>query len=103
MVDFALIIETAKIVLTGGAAAAVAAGVGYIRAHFKDGESFNLEKFTQLALLGAVWGGAAAGMGWTPLAVEEFAVGLIGLSAISLLSLKAAQALVSFVKAKLGR
>ncbi len=103
MVDFALIIETAKIVLTGGIAAAAAAGLGYVRAHFKDGESFNLEKFTQLALLGAVWGGAAAGMGWTPLAVEEFVVGLVGLSAISMLSLKAAQALVSFFRAKFGK
>lgn len=103
MVDFALFLETLKVVLYGAGSAGAAAALGYIRAHYKDRESWNWNKFTQLALLGLFYGGLAAGMGWAPAAAEEFVVGLVGLSAVSLLSLKAAQALVSFIRAKLGR
>lgn len=100
MVDFASLLEIAKIILSGAAAAGGAAALGYLRAHYKDGEAFNFDKFTQLSLLGLVFGGVAAGLGWQPMDVESYLIGLGLLSAVSLWTMKAAQALVSFVRAK---
>ncbi len=98
--DFVELFEVLKVVFYGATAAGGAAIAGYARAHFKDGEKWDWVKFTNLALIGFIFGGAAAGLGWEPVAVKEWLAGMGLMSAVSLLVLKVSQSIVSVFRAK---
>lgn len=82
-------------------AAAIAAGIGYVKAHFgPDKEPFDLEKFLEVVLTGVILGAAAGAMGISVLAVQDIFVSLGLMGALSYIVHEAAVAIYRFLMAK---
>jgi len=101
MVD---VLELAQSVLYGAGAAAVTAGIGYVKAHFgPDAEPFDLDKLGSTLAIGAVLGGAAAFYGIPVVTLETLPAYVVLFPAVVLLVDAGVKAVVRFVRSKLGK